>query len=181
MGLDPISLAGAAISAGGTLFSGISANRAAKYQAQVAKNNAIIANQNANYAIQAGQVEAERSSLRGASNLANIKAGQAASGIDTHTGSAVDVQESQHMANQQDTALTLNNAALRSYGYRSQAVGYEAQAQLDKSAGTSALIGSGISATGGLLGSASSLGFKWGGGNGGEQSVNDFGYEGGLF
>lgn len=178
MGLDPVTLgiASAGISAAGALLGGISASNAAKYQAAVARNNSTIAKQNANYAIQAGQVEAERSSLKGAANLANIKAGQAASGIDTHTGSALDVQQSQRLVNRQDTATELNNAQLKSYGYRTQARNFEAQAQLSESAATNDLIGGGLGAAGSLLGNASSLGFKW---NPQTTGVSDI--EGGLY
>lgn len=175
MGLDPATLGiiGAGVSAAGKLFGGLSASNAAKYQAAVAQNNAIIARQNAEYATQAGQAEAEKSSMRGAANLASIKTGQAASGINVNTGSAVDVQESAREVNKLDTDTTLNNAALKAYGYRTQATGFEAETKLDKSAATSDLIGGGLGAAGSLLGDASSLSFKWGGGSsGGNEAIS---------
>lgn len=179
MGVDPItlSLAAAGVSAAGKLFSGVSASNAANYQAAVAKNNATIARQNAEYSIQAGQAEAERSSMKGAANLANIKVGQAASGVNVNTGSAADVQVSQREVNKLDTDTTMNNAELQSYGYRSQATGFEAQAKLDKSAGKTAMIGGVIGAAGSLLGDASSLPFKWGGGGTSSTPNSSFGAE----
>lgn len=177
--MDPVTLGivGAGVGAAGKLIGGISANNAANYQAQVAKNNATIARQNAEYSIQAGQSASERSSMKGAANLANIKVGQAASGVDVNTGSAADVQVSQREVNKLDTDTTMNNAALQSYGYTSQATGFEAQAKLDKYAGKSALIGGAIGAAGSLLGDASSLSFKWGGGSTSSASNPSFGGE----
>jgi hypothetical protein len=52
---------------------------------------------------------------------------------------------------------------LTAYGYRSQAVGYEAQSNLDTSEAQSAPIGADLAAGGSLLSNASSIGFKWSG------------------
>lgn len=158
-----LALVGAAIGAAGTIVSGVSASNAQKYQAQVAENNAAIARQNAEYAMQAGHAETEKTSLKGAANLSNIKAGQAASGVDINSGSAVDVQASQRETNKLDSETTLNNAQLKAYGYRTQETGFKAEAQLNRAAATSTLIGTGFSAAGGLLGSASSLSPSWSG------------------
>jgi hypothetical protein len=55
---------------------------AAKYQAAVARNNQIVAQQNAGYAAQAGAVEAQARDRRNAAVAGSILAGQGASGID---------------------------------------------------------------------------------------------------
>lgn len=189
MGFDPVTLGilGTGVSVIGSLVKGMSASDAMNYQAQVAQNNATIARQNAAYSIQAGQAQAEKSSLRGAANLASIRATQAAGGVDVNSGSAVEVQASQRQVNKLDTDTTMNNAQLQAYGYRSQETGYEAQAKLDRSSAGNAIIGAGFEAGGTLLGNASSLSFKWGdktgGGNesfGGENPASQGGY-GGLY
>ena len=162
--LDPFTLGilGAGVSAAGSIVGGISSSNAAKYQAQVAENNALIERQNADYAMKAGEAQTEKSSLRGAANLAAIKASQAANGVDVNTGSNLDVQESARETNKLDTLTTLNNAQLQAYGYRTQATAFESQAQLDKSAANSDLIGGFLGVGGSLLGNASGLNFKWG-------------------
>jgi hypothetical protein len=165
--VDPVTLGvvGAGVSAAGALFGGISGAQASRYQASVAKNNAIIAEQNASYSMEAGEAQAERTSLKGAAQSGQIKAAQAASGVDVNSGSAENVQISQKEVNQLDTDTTLNNAQLQAYGYRTQAANDEAQAALDKSQANNDLIGGGLNAAGSLLGNASSLSFKWGGGS----------------
>lgn len=109
-----------------------------------------------------------------------LKASQAANGIDVNTGSAVDVQVGQREQSSLDEQTTLNNAELKAYGYESQATGFTAQAGLDKEEAETAPIGADLGAAGGLLGSASSLGFKWNspGGFGGAVSNGGVGSSG---
>lgn len=152
---------GAATSAFGSVEQGQATANAANYQAQVAANNATIAGQNANYASEAGQAQAQAQSLKGAGTAGRIKAAQAASGIDVNTGSAANVQVSQREQSNVDTQTMLNNAELQAYGYRSQQTGFEAQEGLEKTEAEQAPIGADLSAGGGLLSSVSGLGLKW--------------------
>jgi len=132
------------------------------YEAQVARNNAIIAQQNADRAAAAGRAQAEATSQKGAAEVARIKAAQAASGIDVNTGSSTDVQASARSLNQLDTETVLNNAQVQAYGYRSQAQNFRSQADLYAMGGRAAQTASLLEAGGGLLSNASALGFKWG-------------------
>lgn len=161
----PLALAagigGAGVTAAGKLEAGAAAANAANYQAEVARNNAIIAQQNADYAIKSGQVQAANQSMKGRAISGKIKANQAASGVDVNTGSAVDVQQSQREVNKLDTDTVLNNAELKAYGYRSDASNFTAQAGLDEMQAEQAPIGAAFDAAGGLLSSASSVGGKW--------------------
>jgi len=156
-------LVGAGTSAAGALMGGIAQGNAASYQAQVAKNNAIIANQNAAYATEAGETQAAATSLKGAATAGKIKASQAANNIDVNTGSAVNVQQSQREVSKLDTETVLSNAELQAYGYRAAATNYQATAGLEEMEATEAPIGGALSATGNLLSSASSIGAKFGG------------------
>jgi hypothetical protein len=154
-------IAGAGVSAVGAVEQGQATSNAAAYSAQVAANNATIANQNAEYATAAGVQQAADTSLKGAAKSGKIKAGQAASGIDVNTGSAVAVQEGQRETDKLDAETVLNNAELKAYGYRSAATGFTAQSGLDTAESEQAPIGADIGAGGSLLSNASSLGFKW--------------------
>lgn len=176
--LAGLGAAGAGISAIGAITGGIAARNAANYQATVARNNQTIALQNAARAEQAGNVQAEAQGRKGAAQVAGIKVGQAASGVNVNTGSAVDVQAGQREINQLDTETVLNNAELHSYGYRSQASNFDAESKLDEAKANNAVPAAALSATGSLLSSASSLGLKWsgtpsggGGGGGGGSGV----------
>lgn len=167
----PLALAagviGGGISAAGQLEAGQAAANAATYRAQVAKNNADIALQNAAYAEKAGVAKATVQSLRGAQVAGKIKAGQGASGVDVNSGSSVAVQAGQREASKLDTETVLNNAQLEAYGYRTRATSEEAQAGLEELTAKQAPIGAEIGAAGSLLSTASSLGYKWSSGGSG--------------
>ena len=158
MAFAPIlGLIGGVISAVGTIASGIAQKNALDYQAQVANNNAIIAQQNANYAIEAGQSKAAQQSLKEAEVGGEIKAAQAASGVDVNTGSNKDVQVSQRMLGKLNTQQQLANAQLTEYGYLSQKTNYEAQSKLDTYEGNVAQTGGFLGGAGQIFGAAS----KW--------------------
>lgn len=152
---------GAGVSAVGMVQQGQATQKAETYKAQVAANNAIIAEQNARHAEEAGLAQAQATSLKGSANAGRIKAAQAASGLDINTGSAVDVQESDAEKSQLDTETVMSNAELQAYGYRSQGTGFDAQAGLNRAAADQAPVAAAFSASGGLLSSASSVGSKW--------------------
>lgn len=153
-------LAGAGIQAAGALQQGDANSHAANYSAQVAYNNAIIDEQNAEYAIQSGVTKSADQSMKGAAVGGKIKAGLAANGVDVNTGSALDVQESQRETSKLDTETTMNNAELQAYGYRAKESGDIAQSQLDRAQADQAKTAGEISAAGGLLSNASAIGLK---------------------
>ena len=134
---------------------------AANYQAQVAANNQIIANQQAEAAIQRGQAEAQQQELKNRAQLGGILAAQAASGIDVGTGSARDVQESQRALGRLDTATTEHNAALTAYGYKTQGMNYQAQSGLERLSAQQAQAALPATITGTILGGAGQLSSKW--------------------
>jgi hypothetical protein len=88
--------------------------------------------------------------------------------------SAVNVQKSSAETGQLDSETVLNNAELQAYGYRVNATSEEAQSGLLEQEAEEAPIGAALSAGGGLLSSASSIGFKFtnGGGNGNGNGSN---------
>jgi len=161
-----LAAASAAVSAIGSIEGGYAAQNAADYQAQVARNNAQIAEQNAVYATQAGRAAAENQSRKGAAQVGQIKVAQAAGGVDVNSGSAEDVQVGQREVNQLDTETVLNNAQLHAYGYRTQATNFQAEANLDTMKGEQAVEGAYLKAGGDLLSSASGISGKWTGGTG---------------
>lgn len=168
MGIDPLSIASMALGGIGSIVSASGASNAAKaqrdqanYQAQVAANNAITANQNADYAAKAGEAQATTQGLKGRNTAAAVAAGLAANGVDINSGSAADVRDSAREAGLLDTQNVRQNAALQSYGYRTQATGFTADQGLDiakaknaETAGQTAMFGS-------LLSGASSLTSKF--------------------
>jgi hypothetical protein len=156
-------MAGAGASAVGTIAGGIANQNSASYQAAVANNNSIVAQQNATEAEEAGSAAAENQSLKGAAELGKVKTAQAANGIDVNSGSALDVQESERETNQLSTENVFHNDLMQAYGYRVQSENFQSEAALDTAKADEAVPASVLSATGGLLSSASSIGGKWSG------------------
>ena len=155
MGLAGISagaaVAGVALSAASSISSGIAQSHAAAYQAAVARNNQIEAQQNATYAIQSGVTKDEEAGQKAAAQEGAVKAGIAADNIDVNTGSAVDVEKSQRETGLLSEETVSNNAALQAYGYQTQATGFGATAGLQSSEAAGAIPGS-LLAAGGQLG-----------------------------
>lgn len=153
---------GAGASALGAITGGEAAANQAKYQSQVAANNAQTARQNSVYSAAAGGAQAQETGLKEAAALGHVKASQAANNIDVNSGSATRVQESQREAGDLSQLNTENNALLQAYGYGTQATGYQAQSGLENYAAQTAGPAAGLSAGGSLLSSASSLPLKFG-------------------
>lgn len=155
--------------------------RMAEYQAQVARNNKIIAEQNAEHEAEVGIEQAGRKSMEGAAVGGAIKAGQAASGIDPNSGSAARVGVSQRMLSKLDTMTTEQRSQEKVYGYRVQAANFGAQAGLDTAQEnlfwnqvSPDITGGYLKAGATLLSGASSM-FSGSGGGGGEGGGGGFG------
>ncbi len=149
---------GSAMSKAGAAGAGGAASAAAaNYRAQVARNNKIIAEQNAERAVEGGLSRAEMESLKGAAVGGLVKAGQAANNVDVNTGSAVTVQKDTRAASQLNAETALSNAQLTAYGYRARAASEEATAGLDTAEAGYDLAGARDASTGALIGGAGSI------------------------
>lgn len=146
-----MAVAGTGVQALATIMGGIAQGKAADYAAQVAANNAIIAEQNAQRAMAAGQEQAGIASLRGAGEVAKTKTAQAAAGIDVNTGSAVGVRASEREQGQLSAETVQANAGVQAYGYRTQEMGFEAQSALEHVQAQQAPISADISAAGKMM------------------------------
>jgi len=149
---------GVGVSAYGAHQQGQAAKKAGAYNAQIAENNRVIAEQNAEYANRAGIAKAEQESLKGRVALGKIKAAQGASGVNIGSPSSTDVQEGAREANVLDVANVIQNAQLQAYGYKSQATNFQAQGQLAMLEGENAASAANTKALGTLLSGAGSVG-----------------------
>lgn len=148
---------GAGLGAASSIAGGIAARNQAKFQAQVAKNNAEISRRNADEALIAGQ--REESALRSKTTrlIAQQTAEAAASGVDVNVGSPLAVREADAMEGEMD-ALTLRyNAARQSYGFRMEASNQEASAKMYKKAGKNAMLQGFLGAGSSIIGGATSI------------------------
>ena len=152
-----VGLIGGIISAVGTIAGGVAQANAAKYQAQVAANNAIIAQQLATTTIEQTQAKTAAQSMKEAELGGQIKAAQAAGGVDVNTGSNKEVQISHRMLGKLDTENVMQSGQLQAYGYLAQKTNYEAQSKLDTYQASTAMTGAELGALGQVTGAAS----KW--------------------
>lgn len=168
--MDPISLsmiaiggsaAAGGVSALGQILGGIASKNQYGYQSAVARINQQIAKQNADYARNVGEVEAQKVGLGSRFRVGNIVAGKAAAGLDVNTGSASDVVESQKEIGLHDQATVRANAAKKAYGFEVEGVQHEAQSHIYDMAGDKAMMAGIIGAGSSILGSASSVSSKW--------------------
>jgi len=167
---DPITLAslslassaaGGGLSAVGALGEGKSSKAMYGYQAQVARINADIDRQNSEWELTKGETESRQFGMKEGQQFAAIRSGQAASGLDVNSGSALDVQGSQRKVAQMDDATIRSNAAKTAYDYTVKATMDEDQAKLYTAAGDNAEKAGYLKAAGSILGSVSSVSSKW--------------------
>jgi hypothetical protein len=153
---------------------GISAGNAAAYQATVARQNAVIASQNAQRAAMATSSQTTDAGLKARSQDAMVRAAGAANNLDVNTGSPVDVQTSQREVGALDVANTAERGALATYGYETQASGESAQANLAQSQVIPDYLGGALGGVGSLLSASPNLpsNYSWmaGGGTQGGSS-----------
>lgn len=155
------SLAGGILGAVGAKKSAAAQQQMYDYQAGVAKVNAQIDRQNAEYSINYGEQQATQFGLKERQQEGQIKVAQAASNLDVNSGSAVDVQTSQRKLGQMDMTQIRSNAAKTAYDFNVKATMDENQATLDTMAGENARSAGNINAMSSILGSIGSVSSKW--------------------
>lgn len=131
------------------------------YQAGVAQINSQISLQNAEYARQQGEQEAQQAGMQGAQRMGQIKVAQASSGLDVNSGSAKQVQSSQALVTGLDLTQIRSNAAKSAYDFDVQATQYQNQATLYKMGATDAAAAEPYNVASSILGSAASVSSKW--------------------
>ena len=132
-----------------------------EYQAGLADINAKIALQNADYARDFGEAQAQSYGMAASQRAGQIKVAQASSGLDVNSGSAAQVQASQRITTGIDLNTIRSNAAKTAYDYDVSATAQTDQAQLYRMAGTNAKAAASINVESSILGTASSVSTKW--------------------
>ena len=165
MGIAALSLiatgVGAAVSAYGAHEQGVAESQAATYQAPVARNNQIVAQQNAQMALQTGQQQEAAKREQTAQMIGQQRAMVAGSGIDPNSGSSKRIQGDTAALGALDASTIRNNAERTAYGYQTQGMDYAAQAGLLQSQSSSASSAGELSAFGSIVGGAASVANKW--------------------
>jgi len=149
---------GTLISAGSSIMGGIASSNAADYQAQIARNNAIVAQQNAQWTSQAGTIQATNVGLKSREEIAQYKTGIAAKGIDVNTGSVKDVEAGATQNANTNVQTTQSNAEKQAYGYITQQKSYLDQASALESQASFDIFGGILGAAGSLAGGIGNFG-----------------------
>ena len=156
---DPVSLsiAASAVAATASLAGGVvgaeAAQKNAAIQSQIAQNNAMVAQEDARMAMKMGEAQAQNAELATAQRVGRAKAAFGASGVDPDAGSAVNVEAGTEMAGITDVGTTISNASRAAWGYETQSVNFENQANYDIQAGNNQALGSLIGGVGSAAGS----------------------------
>lgn len=145
----------------GALSSASAQAKQAEYQAAVARNNQTIAEQNKQYAVQAGESQAQVQGFKNRATLGAIDAAQGASGLDVSSPTLETVREGAGQVLRLDTENITQQALLRARNYDIQGMNYGAEAGLQTQAASNARTAGWFNAAGSLLGGSSSFAEKW--------------------
>lgn len=160
------------MTAASSVMQGQAAAQQAAYTAQVARNNQIIAERNAQDALKRGDIAEDKTRQRTASIMGRQRAELAGQGAALDDGSPLDLQMDTAGLGELDALTVRGNAEREAYADRVQGMNYEAQARLADS--KTDMLGSWLSAGGSILGAAYQ-GYKGfsGGGGGSFANVGD--------
>ena len=160
---DPASLAiaSAAVSAVGSIGTGISNKKASDYQAQVEQQNATIAQNNANQELAIGKEQERRQRLKTAQIAGEQKTAIAANNLIVNSGTALDTQADTAYMGEMDALMIRYDAQRRADAYKQQSLNLQSQSQMTSLAGKNALTSSYLGAGASLLGGVAKANTKW--------------------
>lgn len=163
---------GSLVSSMGTFMEGVSEKDAFNAQRNIARDNAAVAERNAELASQAGEADASNLGLKNRAQLGAIKAGQAAGGLDVNSGSNLAVRKSQEALGLFDTMSARSNAAREAFGYKVKATQFNNEAKIAEANASNAMTKTGWKTTQSLLSGAKGA---YSAGNAGEAAGADSG------
>ena len=142
----------------GQAIGDVSQSQTYGYQSAISAQNAIIAKQNAGYALMTGEHKAGQSGTATRYREGQIQAAQGASNLNVNTGTQAQVQQSQRLVGQEEQTAIRSSAAKTAYDYDVQSAQDTAQSQMYEQASTMSMIAAPISAAATILGMKSSFG-----------------------
>jgi hypothetical protein len=165
-----IAAAAAAVSVVSSVTAGIGQAQQYRYQANIAQQNAHIAEGQAHDAILNTNLEAQRRARETAQTSGAQQAAMAANGVDLNFGSAVDVQKDTAMIGAEDMAQIYKGGNELAKSHEINAFNYRSQAAADRAKAKGAMFQGIMGGISSALGGASQIsgmgGFGKGGGGG---------------
>jgi len=168
--VDPATMAVTAMvgTAVGGLISGVGAKESADanaaaytYKAGVAQINKQVNEQNASWAIQAGDTQAEEKGLKSRQEIGQQKVVQSASGFDVNTGTGSRVRDDMSQVSAFDQNVIRWDASKTAYGYEVKAATDVAESNLDQFAASQSETAGTISEIGSFINAGTSVASKW--------------------
>lgn len=168
--VDPVTLGTVALvgSVAGGVVGGIGASEAAgaqaassQYKAGVALLNKQINQQNAAWAMQAGETQAEISGIKSGQQIAETKVQQAASGLDVNTGTVAQVRADQTTISAFEQNTIRWNAAKEAYGYETKAAMNQGESGLDQAAAQDEKTAGEFAMASSFINAGTSVASKW--------------------
>ncbi|WP_021167485.1 hypothetical protein SOV_17400 [Sporomusa ovata DSM 2662] len=157
-----------ALAAVGTVVSMAATNQQAKasaaaYNSQAEANdaNARIAQQQAQDSVARGQVQEDQQRQKAARFKAQQKAAFAATGVDSTSGSSLEVLTDTAFGSEMDAANIRYNAGQEALGFRQQANNYTYQARSDRAAASNAKTAGKWQMASTLIGGATTIADRW--------------------
>lgn len=150
-------IAGAVISAGGQVYSGMAANAQGKYEQQVANQNAQLEQRAQRDAISRQETAQVQHYRRLSQALGEARLRNAAAGLDVGFGSAADLETDIALIGYEDSATLAENANKETLGYDISAANYRSEGRAARARGKSAQTAGFIGAAGTLLSAASQV------------------------
>lgn len=150
----PIALAGLGASLAGGAASAIGAGSAATAQSSMYNYQAGVAQQNEQFALNAGESQAAQQGMKTRAQVGQTIAAQGASGFRVGSGTNAGVVSSEQSLGQEEQTTVRSDAAQKAYGYA-------VQSSLDKSAAANASEAGEIGIASSILGTVGSVSSKW--------------------
>ena len=155
------SILSSGIGALGAIKSGQASSAAAKYNAQVAAQNAQLATQQATWAGAAGEAQVGQQSAKTRADVGAIMAAQAANNISVNQGSAVDVRSSASSLGELSAINIRSTATRQAYGLETQATSETGKSQLDTYQAEQDQLAGEVGGGSTLIGGASSAAYNY--------------------
>lgn len=156
-----MTLAGGVVSAMGAQQQAQAQSDAARYQAQVARNNQVMAQRNAEYVRQKSEIETYEQDMGNREKQGKINAAIAANGFAMDSGSNLKMRGDAASLGRLDTLTTRSNADRSAYNFDVEASNNQAEAGLHDMESKNAEKAGNLAMFSSMLGTASSFGDKW--------------------
>lgn len=157
----PLMIGGTVLSTVGGLQQAGAEASAANYRAQVARNNAVIAERKAVDAIERGELSETQQRIKTSQLIGAQRASAAARGVEVDVGSVVDITTDTAAIGELDALTIRSNAEREALGFRTEGLAFESQAGFATAEARGFRAAAPIGALGTLASGAGLVSAKW--------------------